>query len=70
MKKVIAALILAAAAAFPALASDASDAMHANAQPGYTTMWNGNGAYASTRSVTWQQGTSFRRQAELDNINR
>ena len=70
MKKIFAALVLAAAAASPALASDASDAMHANPQPAYTAMWNGTGAYASARNVTWQQTTSIRQQAEFDAINR
>jgi hypothetical protein len=68
MKKIFAALVLAAAAASPALASDASDAMHAQVQPAYATMWNG--AYASAQNVTWHQATSLRRQAELDAINR
>jgi len=68
MKKLIATLILAAAAATPALASDGSEtAWHAQAQPGYVAMSNGMGAYASARGAHWQpaQDANIRHQEQI-----
>ena len=73
MKKTFAALILAAATATPAFASDGSEIVaHAQAQPGYAAMWNGSGAYASAWSVNRHraQNIVIREQGEVNSINR
>jgi hypothetical protein len=50
MKKLIATLIVVAAAATPALASDASETvMDSRAHPASVAKWNGTDAYASMR---------------------
>ena len=74
MKKMIAVLILAGAAATPAFASDGSD-VASQAQPAYVAMSNGMGAYASARSTNWQhaQDANIRHQEQIQwdiNANR
>jgi hypothetical protein len=68
MKKTITAIILAAAAVSPALASDGSEsATHYRAQPGHVAVTDGMGAYAFAPRGNWQatQDANIRHQWQI-----
>jgi hypothetical protein len=72
MKKMIAALILTAAVATPALASDGSESvMNSWAQPtGYTTMSSGMGTFAFAPSGNWQNANNGQWQTQSPIVDR
>lgn len=71
MKKLITAVILAAAVATPAFASDGSETvMQSQTQRGYVTTSNGMGDYAFAQRGNWQNANNGQWQMQSPIIDR